>query len=452
MLENQKCKILFLITKSNWGGAQKYVFDLATNLNPDQFQIQVAVSGNGTLVKKLQATNTGIIQIKSLQRDVNLFKEIYVFLQLVKIIWQEKPDILHLNSAKVSGLGAVIGRILAIKKIIFTCHGWAFNEERSWLQKKIIFYLSLITVLLSHQTICVSIRVKQDLINQIHFNFLANFFKKFYLQKIEDRMQTISLATQESNPQINELLESKIDKNKINIVTIAELHPIKGHDIAIQSLQKLQKENNFQNFIYHIIGAGQEKNNLENLILQFQNTNLQNISPNTENIIQDQQSQSSNYVFHGNIFEASKYLPEFDLFLLTSQSESFGYVILEAALAGLPIITHNVGATEEILKNYSNKKIINIYENSENQKNNNQAPNLENNNNYKKNNLIHQKKINKEKQIQNLSLVLQEILEQEKSKSNIQFLQKANPEEIEILKNKFNLLKMILETEKVYLE
>jgi len=447
MLENQKRKILFLITKSNWGGAQKYVFDLTANLNPEKFQIKVALGGNGTLIEKLQAKNqpsprlrhgkVEIIQIQNLQRDINLFKEIYVFLQLAKIIWQEKPDILHLNSAKVSGLGAVIGRILAIKKIIFTCHGWAFNENRSWLQKKIIFYLSLITVLLSPQIICVSARVKEDFFNQIEINFLANFFKKFYLKNLDQKMQIIPLAIQETknHNQNNEISKIIKDQNKINIVTIAELHPIKGHDVAIQAFEKLKRENpdkNFgQNFIYHIIGSGQEKNNLEKLILKFQNTNVQNTFLDTENIIPDQPGQRSNYVFHGNIFEASKYLPEFDLFLFTSQAESFGYVILEAALAGLPIITHNVGAVQEILENYSNKKIINIYENK---------------------NLGSQNKISKEKQIHNLSLVLQEILEQEKSKSNIQFLQKANPKEIEILKNKFNLPKMILETEKVYLK
>jgi len=454
MLENHKLKILFLITKSNWGGAQKYVFDLATNLNPEKFQIQIVLGGDGALVKKLQEKNQTrngmeieIIQIQNLQRDINIWKEINVFWQLLKIIWQEKPDILHLNSAKISGLGAVLGRIFLIKKIIFTCHGWAFNEERSWLQKKMIFYLSLITVLLSHQTICVSARVKQDLMNQIKINFLANFFKKNYFKNLEQKMQSIMLAIQETeknNNQNHEFLCSKIDKSKINIITVAELHPIKGHDVAIQALEKLKRENpekNFgQNFIYHIIGSGQEKKNLENLILRLQNTEIQNISPNITNVTQNKQQnyffQQQNYFFHGHVSEISEYLPEFDLFLFTSQSESFGYVILEAALAGLPIITHNVGAAEEILKHYSNKKILNIYEN---------------------NNLGSQKNISKEKQIHNLSLVLKEILEknvtenEEENKENNNFLKKTNPEEIEVLKNKFNLPKMILETEKIYL-
>ena len=31
MTSTGKTKVLFLITKSNWGGAQRYVYDIATN-------------------------------------------------------------------------------------------------------------------------------------------------------------------------------------------------------------------------------------------------------------------------------------------------------------------------------------------------------------------------------------------------------------------------------------
>ena len=37
-----KHKILYVITQGEWGGAQRYVFDLATNL-PPEFEVTVAV-------------------------------------------------------------------------------------------------------------------------------------------------------------------------------------------------------------------------------------------------------------------------------------------------------------------------------------------------------------------------------------------------------------------------
>ena len=40
-------KILYLVTQSEWGGAQRYIFDLAKNIPQDQYIVTVAAGGNG---------------------------------------------------------------------------------------------------------------------------------------------------------------------------------------------------------------------------------------------------------------------------------------------------------------------------------------------------------------------------------------------------------------------
>ena len=57
-----KKKILFVITKSNWGGAQRYVYDLATNL-PQDYEPVVAGGGDGLLFKKLKERGIRTISI-----------------------------------------------------------------------------------------------------------------------------------------------------------------------------------------------------------------------------------------------------------------------------------------------------------------------------------------------------------------------------------------------------
>ena len=54
---SQKKKILFAITKGNWGGAQRYVFDLATNLPSDNFEVVVVCGEGSRLEAELQAKN-----------------------------------------------------------------------------------------------------------------------------------------------------------------------------------------------------------------------------------------------------------------------------------------------------------------------------------------------------------------------------------------------------------
>ena len=71
-------KILYIITKSNWGGAQKYVYDLATKVKDFDNEVLVAYGGNGKLGEKLKEKNIKTLEILNLERDVNLVKEIKV--------------------------------------------------------------------------------------------------------------------------------------------------------------------------------------------------------------------------------------------------------------------------------------------------------------------------------------------------------------------------------------
>ena len=137
-------KIVYLITKSNWGGAQKYVFELATgvlqdnNSNTSKYEVKVMVGGNGELITRLQSAGIQVIPIDSLSNKVGLKKELRTLGELWKIIRKEKPDILHVNSSKAGIMGALVGRILRVPKIVFTAHGWAFNEDRPFWQKIIL--------------------------------------------------------------------------------------------------------------------------------------------------------------------------------------------------------------------------------------------------------------------------------------------------------------------------
>ena len=162
MIKTKK-KILYCITKGNWGGAQKYAYDLATTLPKDQYEVVVLLGIDGELTKKLQAKNIRTIVLNNLPREISLIKDFFGFLKLLKIFRQEKPDIIHLNSSKMGFLGAWAGRLAGIKKIIFTGHGWAFNEDRSLWQKKLIYLLHLLTIALAHQTIAVSQETKKQI-------------------------------------------------------------------------------------------------------------------------------------------------------------------------------------------------------------------------------------------------------------------------------------------------
>ena len=62
-------KLLFIITKSEMGGAQRYVFDLALNLPEDKFTVLVAAGGTGILKEKLEREKIRVMPVSRLKRD-----------------------------------------------------------------------------------------------------------------------------------------------------------------------------------------------------------------------------------------------------------------------------------------------------------------------------------------------------------------------------------------------
>lgn len=314
----QKKKILFLITKSNWGGAQKYVYDLATNLSKDEFEIVVALGGEGDLKRKLENKSIRVITVPNLVRDISIRDEFKVFFDLVRILKEEQPDIMHLNSSKIGGLGSFAGRFVGIKKIVFTAHGWAFNEDRSIKQKLIIKFLSWLTVIFSHRTITIAKREKEQIIN---YPFVS---KKIYT--IYNAIPFVDFLDKED---ARKILLGEQKKDSLWIGVVAELHKNKGLKYAIEAIDLLNK--NGTNAIFVVISDGEERKSLEKLIIGKKLTDK--------------------VFLVGRYDKAVRLMKAFDIFLLPSIKEGFPYTLLEAGLAELPVISTGVGGITEIIEN-----------------------------------------------------------------------------------------------------
>ncbi|MBU2460967.1 glycosyltransferase, partial [Patescibacteria group bacterium] len=322
----KKKKILYFITKASWGGAGRHVYDLAINLPQEDFDVVIVLGKDGELKNKLESQHIRVITIHSLQRDISIIREIKTFWQLIKILRQEKPDILHSHSSKAGGLGAFAGRIMRVPKIIFTAHGWAFNEERNFFSRLAIYFFHWLTIIFSHTTIAVSHHTKEQAV--IKMPFIKNKIVVVHNGIAPILFKDRNLARDEIFANHK---PKNIDPHALWIGTISELHKNKGLDYIIRAIGQLLRTNTekLPSFIFVIIGSGEEKENLEKLIIKEK---LQDI-----------------VFLVGYKKNASLLLKAFDIFTLTSRTEAFPYALLEAGLAGLPVIASDVGGIPEIL-------------------------------------------------------------------------------------------------------
>ena len=326
--ENRKIKLLFLITKGNFGGAQRYVYDLATNLPKNKFEVIVACGDQDgeTLKNKLRDAGLRTLTLEGSGREVKVKKDFLVLKQILKLIKEENPDVIHLNSSKIGFLGVLAIIWLKFKKIfnrnkktiplsIFTIHGWAFNEKnRSFFWKFIFRFSYFVTILGSDKAIAVSEKTKKGI------SFLPFAKKKIVvIHNGIDKFETL----------IREKVRSILNgSEKTLILSIGELHPSKDFDVALIALSNLKEETK-KSLDYRIIGGGEEKGKLEKLINEL--------------------GLGETVKLLGPIDNAKNLLSGADVFLFPSSNENLPYALLEAGLAGLPVIASDVGGIPEII-------------------------------------------------------------------------------------------------------
>lgn len=322
-MHTEKISVLFLITKGNLGGAQKYVFDLASSLPLTRFEPIVACGEGALLEHMCKEKGIPTTHLASVKSDLGVL-DLRALVDVYKLIKEDKPNILHLNSSKIGFIGGLAGRLYNIAhrqnpvKIIFTAHGWAFNDARyGVLTREIFRVIQWWSVLLSHKTIAVSKAIK----NEMNFPFAP---KK--ISVIQNGIGMIDFVDKET---ARKKLVPESHKSELWLGTISELTKNKGVDNTLRAFARIAKE--FPQARFIVIGEGEERENLENLIKNLDITNQVHLL--------------------GFIPDASRYLKAMDIFILTSRTEALGFVLLEAGMASIPPIASRVGGIPEIIEN-----------------------------------------------------------------------------------------------------
>jgi glycosyltransferase involved in cell wall biosynthesis len=324
-------KILYVITKSNWGGAQRHVFDLATMMKEKGHDVWVAVGGEGLLKQKLEAAGIYTFSIATLGRNISPGKDAGSFKEIYSIIRNKRPDVIHLHSPKAAGLGSLAGRLLRVKKIITTVHGWTFNEIRPLHERATIAFFSWLTMILSHTTVLLS---EKEYSQALYFPWIKNKLtliplgvKPTTLMSVDGAKQTLSKSIGMDLGEFNK---------KTVIGTIAELHSNKGLSYLMNAMVSIVEQQ--PNAICIVIGNGEEKATLHMLLKELK--------------------LEKSVFLPGYMDNASEYMKAFNVFVLPSIKEGLPYVILEAGFASLPVVATTVGGIPEIVEDMKSGILI----------------------------------------------------------------------------------------------
>ncbi len=247
-MPNKTKKILFIITQSEFGGAQRFLARLVPVLDRNKYDILVAagIEGDkGGLLSFLQDKGINARYLRYLRRSVNpLFDFCFGLIEIFKLIRKERPDILFLCSSKAGALGSFAGRLAGVKKIIYRIGGWTFNDPWPKWKKWLYIWLEKYTA-----------RWKDYIVNNAE----------------SDRQQAIKLGIKPREKIVT--IYNGIDAQKLEILprerardllgikngfivgAIASFYPTKGLKYLIEA-GKIVKDKDIK---FILIGEGQEK-------------------------------------------------------------------------------------------------------------------------------------------------------------------------------------------------
>lgn len=329
-------KILLGITKATWGGAQQYVYQLAASLPQDRFQVSVIGGETGLLSKRLGEIGIPFRLIPGVERDLRWFGEVKALVNLYKTIRANRPEILHLNSPKMAGLGAFVGRVLGIPKIVVTIHGWTFREERSLPERLAIRFFSWLTAIFADAIITITgadyeTALKFPLIPQRKIRLIpigADSASYRFKTKEEARKILIDIIQKRCPGRNLETLS-----NKTWIGANGELHRNKDYPTLIRAIAMLPGT-----IPLLIISSGEEEAALDRLIEEL--------------------GLSNRIFLTGFIPEAAHLISAFSIFAMSSVKEGLPYVILEAGLAQLPVAATRVGGIPDVIEHESSGILV----------------------------------------------------------------------------------------------
>ena len=250
-----KYKVLFLVTQSEFGGAQRYVFEVVSNLEKTKYDILVAAGeGDGELFRKLQDAPVRTIQLKWLRRIPSPLKALLSIFEIYNLLKREKPNTLFLCSTTAGLLGSLSSfsyKILTRYKIqvIYRIGGWSFFDPRSSWINKIIFWLEKLTASFKDKII-----VNSELDKKIAINYkicplekIVKIHNGLDLEKLE------FLPKEQAKDFLSKNTKYKIEDAKYLIGAVANFYKTKGLEYLIESGNLLNSRFKIQDSIF---GAG----------------------------------------------------------------------------------------------------------------------------------------------------------------------------------------------------
>lgn len=326
-------RVLRIINRLNLGGPT-YNAAYLSKFVSDEFEtlLVAGMKDESEASSAYIVENLGLqpLYIKDMYREINPIKDYPAYKELVRIIQEFKPDIVHTHAAKAGAIGRIAAYNCGVPIIIHTFHGHVFHSYFGKLKTKIFLEIERFLARRSTKIIAISNIQKKELCEEFKVAPCSKF-ETISLGFNLDRFQDDHF-----NRRVEFRLKYGLEEQDLAIGIVGRLVPVKNHKLFLEAFANAKKLSN-RPLKAIIIGDGELRESLESLVREL---NLSYSSKKAEGV---------DVLFTSWITAIETALPGLDLIALSSFNEGTPVSLIEAQAANLPIISTRVGGIEDIV-------------------------------------------------------------------------------------------------------
>ena len=310
-------RVMRIIARMNVGGPAVQVSGLMRGLNDTEFDHRLYTGYCATdEADYLDSVATDIksIRIDGLGRRVSLRGDIRAFLSLVKAIREFKPNIIHTHTAKAGFLGRLASLVSLQKSVrVHTFHGHLLNGYFGSFKRMLVVIAEKALAFATQQLLAVGNKVRQDLLE-------AGIGSKEKFGLMPPGLTIGNL------PSKNDALEFfGLNNERLQCAFIGRVTQIKRPDRFLDVVSEIKKRKISLDFF--IAGDGELLEACrERIIAEDLPVKVLGWQSNIE-----------------------KVLSAADIVVLTSDNEGTPLSLIQAGMAGLPVVSTNVGSVPEVV-------------------------------------------------------------------------------------------------------
>ena len=332
-------RIARIIDRLNVGGPAKHVAWLTSELNANGFE---TVLITGTVADSEDdmsyfARDVGVepVVLKSMSRELSL-KDVFVVWQLVALLRQQAPDIVHTHKSKAGAVGRVAAWIyrwltpgaLLLRprrcRVFHTYHGHVLHSYFGPLKTALFLSIERWLALCTDRIVVISEQQRREL-------------SQHYRIGRPEQYQVIPLGLDLQEGQVTDgcggafRRELGLKETDLLVGVVGRLSPVKNHGMLLEAAAMLYREapELAGHLHFVIIGDGELRADLEARAMEL--------------------GLSEKITFTGFRSDAMSLFRDLDLVALTSLNEGTPLTLIEAMHAGRAVVATQVGGVVDLI-------------------------------------------------------------------------------------------------------